>query len=76
MYRLKLNDQVMSVQLEYFVQCVHSIRLLFAFFFTVARPEVLTALSAFVAEASPMCALEVALPTFANEEATAVDGAK
>ena len=29
-----------------------------------------------LAEASPMCALEVALPTFANEEATAVDGAK
>lgn len=55
---------------------MHSIRILLAFFFTVARLEVLAALTDFVAEASPMCTLEVALPAFAFEEATTVDGAK
>ena len=75
MHRLKLRRSSHECSIRVFC-CVHSIRILFAFLFTVARPEVLTALSAFVAEASPMCALDVALPAFAYEEATTVDGAK
>ncbi|XP_065915279.1 uncharacterized protein [Dysidea avara] len=43
---------------------------------TVDRPEALTALATFSAEASPICGLEVALPIFAFEEAPTVDGAK
>ena len=44
--------------------------------FIVDRPEALTALATFSAEASPICGLEVALPIFAFEEAPTVDGAK